>query len=209
MEGVHILVSGLALKSSSTGITGAATPQGNLAATAIAVSQSGHDFQYAATEHGYIIGIINVRGQNTYQQGLRRHWSRSTRYDFYMPVFQALGEQAVLNQEIYCDGSGPTGNDGAVFGYQERWGEYRYVPSMITGLFRSTYSAPLDFWHLAQKFTALPTLGQTFIEENPPVDRINAVSSDVGKQFFIDMLFQVTVARPLPMYSVPGMIDHF
>ena len=200
-----IVINGIP-QTSATGLTGSSTPAGNLSATGTMLSVSGHDFRYAATEHGYIIGLVNVRGENTYQQGLRRHWSRSTRYDFYFPVFAHLGEQSVLNKEIYCDGSA---NDANVFGYQERFGEMRYSPSMITGLFRSTSSGTLDLWHLAQKFTSLPTLNQTFIEENPPVDRVIAVPSSTGKQFLLDTLFEVTAVRPLPMYGVPGLIDHF
>lgn len=200
-----IVINGVA-QTSATGITGASTPAGNLSATGTMISTSGHDFRYAATEHGYIIGLINVRGENTYQQGLRRHWSRTTRYDFYFPVFSHLGEQAVLNKEIFCDGSA---NDANVFGYQERFGEMRYAPSQITGLFRSTNAQPLDIWHLAQKFTTLPTLNQTFIEENPPVDRVIAVPSSTGKQLLLDTLFDVSAVRPLPMYGVPGLVDHF
>ena len=126
--------------------------------------------------------------------------------DFYFPVFAHLGEQAVLNKEIYIRGDA---NDNAVFGYQERFGEMRYHPSMITGLFRSTAATSLDIWHLAQRFTSLPTLNQTFIEENPPVDRVIAVPSSTGKQLLLDTLFDVTAVRPLPMYGVPGLIDHF
>lgn len=200
-----IVVNGVA-QTSATGITGAATPAGNLSATGTMISVNGHDFRYAATEHGYIIGLINVRGENTYQQGLRKHWSRLTRYDFYFPVFSHLGEQGVLNKEIYCDGSA---NDSAVFGYQERFGEMRYHPSMVTGLFRSTAAGTLDLWHLAQKFTALPTLNQTFIEEKPPVDRVIAVPASTGKQLLLDTLFEVIAVRPLPMYGVPGLVDHF
>lgn len=201
-----IVVNGVA-QTSATGLTGSATPAGNLSATATMVTQSGHDFRYAATEHGYIIGVANVRGENTYQQGLRRHWSRLTRYEFYYPVFSHLGEQGVLNKEIYCTGN--TTQDNAVFGYQERYGEMRYAPSQITGLFRSTSAGTLDLWHLAQRFTSLPTLNQTFIEENPPVDRVIAVPSSTGKQLLMDCLFEVSAVRPLPMYGVPGMIDHF
>lgn len=200
-----IVVNGVA-QTSATGLTGGSTPAGNLAATGTMISVGGHDFRYAATEHGYIIGLVNVRGENTYQQGLRRHWSRSTRYDFYWPVFAHLGEQAVLNKEIYVRGDA---NDDLVFGYQERFGEMRYHPSMVTGLFRSTSAGTLDLWHLAQRFTSLPTLNQTFIEENPPVDRVIAVPSSTGKQLLLDTLFDVTAVRPLPMYGVPGMIDHF
>lgn len=200
-----IVVNGVA-QTSATGLTGSATPAGNLSATGTMISVNGHDFRYAATEHGYIIGLINVRGENTYQQGLRRHWSRSTRYDYYFPVFAHLGEQAVLNKEIYIRGDA---NDNLVFGYQERFGEMRYHPSMVTGLFRSTASGTLDLWHLAQRFSSLPTLNQTFIEENPPVDRVIAVPSSTGKQLLLDTLFEVTAVRPLPMYGVPGLIDHF
>lgn len=200
-----IVINGV-VQTSATGITGAATPAGNLSATGTMISVGGHDFRYAATEHGYIIGLCNVRGENTYQQGLRRHWSRKTRYDFYFPVFAHLGEQAVLNQEIYCTGDT---TDTGVFGYQERFGEMRYHPSQISGLFRSTAAGTLDIWHLAQKFTSLPTLNQTFIEENPPVNRVIAVPSSTGKQLLLDTLFDVIAVRPLPMYGVPGFVDHF
>jgi hypothetical protein len=134
-------------------------------------------------------------------------WSRSTRYDFYFPAFAMLGEQAILNKEIYVKGDS---NDSNVFGYQERWAEYRYNPSLITSLFRSTASGTLDGWHLAQKFTSLPTLNDTFIKESPPVDRILAVGAAAnGQQFLCDTFFRNRVARPMPMYSVPGLIDHF
>lgn len=199
-----IVVNGVPQTSATSGQP---TPAGNLSATATMITQNGHDFRYSASEHGYIIGLANVRGENTYQQGLRRHWSRATRYEFYYPVFSHLGEQSVLNKEIYCTGN--TTQDNAVFGYQERFGEMRYAPSQITGLFRSTSAGTLDLWHLAQRFTALPTLNQTFIEENPPVDRVIAVPASTGKQLLMDCLFEVTAVRPLPMYGVPGMIDHF
>lgn len=200
-----IVVNGV-VQTSATGVTGGSTPAGNLSATGTMISVGGHDFRYAATEHGYIIGLVNVRGENTYQQGLRRHWSRSTRYDYYFPAFAQLGEQAVLNKEIYVRGDA---NDNLVFGYQERYGEMRYHPSMVTGLFRSTTTGTIDIWHLAQRFTTLPTLNNTFIEENPPVDRVIAVPASTGKQFLLDTLFEVNAVRPLPMYGVPGMLDHF
>lgn len=134
-------------------------------------------------------------------------WSRSTRYDFYFPAFAMLGEQSILNKEIYCDGSA---NDAAVFGYQERWAEYRYNPSMITGLFRSTSAGTIDGWHLAQKFTSLPTLNTTFIQDTPPVSRVVAVGAAAnGQQFIFDSFFNVKAARPMPLFSVPGLIDHF
>jgi hypothetical protein len=193
-------------QTSATSVTGSATPQGNLAAMGTALAQ-GHGFTYAAQEHGYIIGLVSVRADLTYQQGLPKMWSRSTRYDFYFPVFATLGEQAVLNKEIYVQG---TSDDNNVFGYQERWAEYRYKPSQITGLMKSTSSGTIDAWHYAQKFTSLPTLNATFIQETPPIDRTTAVGSAAnGQQFLMDAFFDCKMARPMPMYSVPGLIDHF
>lgn len=192
-------------QTSATGVTGGSTPAGNLNAVGTALAR-GHGFTQSFTEHGIIIGLVSVRADLNYQQGLRKMWSRSTRYDFYFPVFANLGEQAVLNKEIYCDGSA---NDSLVFGYQERWGEYRYNPSLITGLFRSTTSGTLDVWHLAQRFNSLPTLNSTFIQDTPPVSRVVAVSPVVGKEFLFDAFIDIKAARPLPMYSVPGLIDHF
>jgi hypothetical protein len=193
-------------QTSATNVTGGTTPQGNLAAYGVGLAVN-HGFTYAATEHGYILGMVCVRADLTYQQGLNRMWSRSTRYDFYFPAFATLGEQAVLNKEIYCVG---TSQDNNVFGYQERWAEYRYKPSQITGLFRSTAAGTLDAWHLAQRFTSLPTLNSTFISETPPVDRVVAIGANAnGKQFLFDAFFDIKQARPMPMYSVPGLIDHF
>ncbi|HAN48980.1 MAG TPA: phage capsid protein, partial [Nitrospira sp.] len=193
-------------QTSGTGQTGQTTPLGTLAAVGTSVAHN-HGFTQSFTEHGFIIGLVNVRADLTYQQGLRKMWSRSTRYDFYFPVFSHLGEQAVLNKEIYIDGSA---NDNLVFGYQERWAEYRYSPSQVSGLFRSTAAGTLDAWHLAQKFTSLPVLGQTFIEETPPLSRVLAVGGAAnGAQIIFDSFFNMQVARPMPLYSVPGMIDHF
>lgn len=180
------------------------SPQATLAAFGTASAQNG--FSQSFTEHGYILGLVSVRADLTYQQGLRRHWSRSTRFDYYFPAFAHLGEQAVLNKEIYATGE-PADNN--VFGYQERWAELRYTPSEITGLFRSTAPQPIDQWHLAQNFGALPTLNDAFITENPPMDRVLAVSSETGKQFLADFFFRINAVRPLPVYSVPGLIDHF
>ena len=150
---------------------------------------------------------MSVRADLTYQQGLRRLWSRLTRYDFYFPAFAMLGEQNVLNKEIYCDGSA---NDANTFGYQERWAEYRYNPSQITGLMRSTSAGTIDAWHLSQKFLSLPTLAATFIQDTPPVSRVVAVGAAAnGQQLLFDAFFDMKVARPMPMYSVPGLIDHF
>jgi len=193
-------------QTSATGLTAGTSPQGNLAAFGTALAYN-HGFTYNATEHGVLIGLVSVRADLTYQQGLSRMWSRSTRYDFYFPAFATLGEQAVLNKEIYCTG---TADDNNVFGYQERWAEYRYKPSQITGLFRSTAAGTLDAWHLAQRFGTLPTLNATFIQETPPVDRVVAIGASAnGKQFLFDAFFNVRQARPMPMYSVPGLIDHF
>jgi hypothetical protein len=193
-------------QTSATSVTGSATPQGNLAAMGTALAQ-GHGFTYAAQEHGYIIGLVSVRADLTYQQGLPKMWSRSTRYDFYFPVFASLGEQAVLNKEIYVQG---TADDNNVFGYQERWAEYRYKPSQITSLMKSTSAGTIDAWHYAQRFTSLPTLNSTFIQETPPVARTTAVGTAAnGQQFLMDAFFDCKMARPMPMYSVPGLIDHF
>lgn len=179
------------------------TPQGNLSAIGTA-SISRHGFSKSFTEHGYIIGLVNVRADLTYQQGLAKMWSRRTRFDFYWPALAHLGEQAVLNKEIYFQNLAA---DELVFGYQERYAEYRFKPSRITSIFRSTAAGTLDVWHLAQKFTTLPVLNQTFIEESPPIDRIVAVPSE--PDFLADFHFSLRCARPMPVYSVPGLIDHF
>jgi hypothetical protein len=193
-------------QTSGTSASGTTTPLGTLAAMGTALAHN-HGFTYSATEHGVILGLVAVRADLTYQQGLARMWSRSTRYDFYFPAFATLGEQAVLNKEIYVRGDA---NDNSVFGYQERWAEYRYYPSRISGLFRSTASGTIDNWHLAQRFTSLPTLNTSFIQDTPPVDRIVAVGAAAnGKQFIFDSFFDCKKARPMPMYSVPGLIDHF
>ena len=193
-------------QTSQTGLTGGTTPLGTLSAYGT-MTAHGHGFTQSFTEHGHIIGLANIRADITYQQGLRKMWSRSTRYDFYFPAFAHLGEQAILNQEIYCLGNGAT-SDTLTFGYQERWAEYRYMPSQITGAFRSTYATPLDAWHLAEKFTALPTLSATFIVANAPVARVSAVPL-ANTHFIFDGFFNVKTTRPMPLYSVPGLIDHF
>lgn len=194
-------------QTSGSGATGTTAPLGTLGAMGTSLVQ-GHGFSQSFVEHGMIIGLVNVRADLTYQQGLHKMWSRQTRYDFYFPVFAHLGEQAVLNKEIYVTGN--TDQDNGVFGYQERWAEYRYRPSQITGQFRSTYANTLDGWHLAQKFSNLPALNADFIQDNPPIDRILAVGDRaLGSQFYFDAFFDVVKVRPLPMYSVPGLIDHF
>jgi hypothetical protein len=193
-------------QTSGTGQTGQTTPLGQLSGYVTALSK-GAGFTYSATEHGYIVGLVSVRADLSYQQGLRKMWSRSTRYDFYFPVFAMLGEQSVANREIYLTGLAADAN---VFGYQERWAEYRYLPSMITGLFRSTASGTIDAWHAAQRFTVLPTLNNTFIEDTPPISRLVAVGAAAnGQQFLFDSFFDVKTARAMPLYSVPGLVDHF
>lgn len=178
--------------------------QGNLAAFGT-LSARGHGFSRSFEEHGYIIGILRVRADLTYQRGLDRLWSRSTRYDFAYPVFAHIGEQAVLSKELYCDG---TGDDDDVFGYQERYAEYRYKRSMITGQFRSTAATPLDYWHLSQDFdTTRPLLDETFITEDPPIDRVIAVPSE--PHFMLDAFIKMTSARPLPVYSIPTLGGRF
>lgn len=180
------------------------SPQANLSAFAVATNGRGNGFSKSFTEHGWIIGLVNVRADLTYQQGINRMWTRSTKFDMYWPTFAFLGEQAVLNKEIYAQGN--TDDDG-VFGYQERYAEYRYAPSQVTGKFRSTYAQSLDSWHLAQKFDNLPKLSPEFIVDNPPIDRVVAVPSE--PQFLLDCWFNLSCVRPMPVYGVPGLMDHF
>lgn len=179
------------------------TPQGNLAAFGV-YADSKHAFTKSFVEHCVILGLVNVRADLNYQQGLNRMFSRQTRFDFYWPALAHLGEQAVLNKEIYAQGNA---TDDDVFGYQERWAEYRYKPSLITGKFRSTDPQSLDVWHLAQKFDNLPALNATFIEDNPPVSRVVAVQNE--PQFLFDSYMKLKCVRPMPVYSVPGLVDHF
>lgn len=183
--------------------TDTTSPQGNLAAYGV-LGDRVNGFTKSFVEHGYIIGLVNVRADLTYQQGLNRMWSRQTRFDFYWPALAHLGEQAVLNKEIYAQGNA---QDDEVFGYQERWAEYRYFPSQITGKFRSTYDQSLDVWHLAQEFGELPKLNAEFIVDNPPVSRVLAVQNE--PQILLDCYFSLNCVRPMPIYSVPGLVDHF
>lgn len=185
-----------------TGPTTTESPQGNLAAFATFSDTTG--FVRSFTEHGIIIGLLSVRADLTYQQGLDRMWSRSTRFDHYWPALAHLGEQAVLRKEIYSDG---TAADDDVFGYQERYAEYRYKPSHLTGKFRSSDPQSLDAWHLAQDFESPPTLSAEFITEDVPIDRVVAVPSE--PHFIMDSYINMQCARPMPVYSVPGLIDHF
>lgn len=180
------------------------SPQGNLAAMGTMLAKR-NGFTASFTEHCLIIGFACVRADLNYQQGLNRMWSRRTRFDFYWPALSHIGEQAVLQKEIYA--TGVPAEDDTVFGYQERYAEYRYKPSQITGLFRSSNPVSLDAWHLAQDFATAPVLDAQFIQENPPVDRIVAVPSE--PHFIFDAHFKMRCARPMPVYGVPGMIDHF
>lgn len=194
-----------------TSSTNDTTPQGNLAAYGVG-SDVFHGFNRSFTEYGCIIGFVSVRADLTYQQGLNRAWFRKSRFDFYYPVFSHLGEQTVLNKEIYAQGPSvkdAVGNviDEQVFGYQERFAEYRYKPSMITGIMRSTAPQSLDVWHLSQKFENLPKLNAEFIQDNPPVARAVAVQNE--PQFIFDAYFKMKCARPMPVYSVPSLVDHF
>ena len=175
------------------------TPQGNLSAFAFGSSDK-HGFSKSFTEHCLIIGLVNVRADLTYQQGIPRMFSRKTRYDFYWPALANLGEQSILNKEIYAQG---TSDDDNVFGYQERNAEYRYYPSKVTGLFRSSHPQSLDVWHLSQEFSSLPVLNDEFISDNPPIERLVAVQNE--PQFLLDCLFDMRCTRPMPLYSVPGL----
>ncbi len=179
------------------------TPQGNLSAYGVG-ADSFHGFSKSFTEHGYIIGLVNVRADLSYQQGLNRMWSRRQRLDYYFPALAHLGEQAILNKEIYAQG---TDADDKVFGYQERYAEMRYYPSQITGKMRSTYAQPLDIWHLAQKFDNLPTLSSQFIQDNPPIKRV--LANQAEPEFLLDSWITLKSIRPMPVYSVPGLVDHF
>lgn len=195
-------------QNSASNLTGGSTPLGTLGAMATCV-EGNSGFSSAFVEHGFVFCLGMVRADLTYQQGLRRMWSRLTRVDHYEPVFAHLGEQAVLNKEIYCVGGAAGGQDDGVFGYQERWAEYRTFPNQITGLFRSTAASTLDPWHAAQKFTSLPTLNSTFIQEIPPMARILAGSVAAGTQFLLDSFFDGRITRAMPLYSNPGFIDRF
>lgn len=196
-------------QTSATSVTGSTTPVGSLAAQSLVNGR--HTFTYHAPEHGWIIGLVQVRAELTYQQGLPRKWTRLTRYDHYIPVFANLGEQAIRNDEIYCLGAGGTsdGADGLTFGYQERWSEYRYRPGLITGLMRSTTTPNVDEWHLSQQFSSRPALNSTFMADTPPLSRVLAGGAGVnGQQIIFDSLFKIKNTRLMPMFSVPGMMDH-
>ena len=187
-----------------TSATDSTSPQGNLSAYGVTAAKF-HGFTKSFVEHGYIIGFVSARADLTYQQGVNKMWLRSTVYDFYWPTFAHLGEQAIELREIYAQG---TQDDTIVFGYQERYAEYRYKPSQITGKFRSSVTdGNLDVWHLSQFFSNAPTLNEEFIMENPPIKRIVAVQDE--PEFLLDIGFRYTTVRPMPMFGTPGLVDHF
>lgn len=190
------------------------SPQGNTAAYSLTTDRHS-DFTRSFTEHGTILGVMVARYDHTYQQGLERQFSRKTRFDYYFPVFAHLGEQAIKNKEIYLQSDSVVGDTGEpendeVFGYQEAWAEYRYKPSHVTGEMRSAAYLSLDSWHLADDYSALPTLSDGWIREDKRnVDRVLAVSSGLSDQLFCDIFFNEKVTRPMPLYSIPGLIDHY
>jgi hypothetical protein len=187
-----------------TSATNDTSPQGNLSAYGVTAAKF-HGFTKSFVEHGYVFGFVCARADLTYQQGVNKMWLRSTVYDFYWPTFAHLGEQAIELREIYAQGSEA---DTTVFGYQERYAEYRYKPSQITGKFRSSVTGGnLDVWHLSQFFKNAPTLNEEFITENPPIERIVAVPSE--PEFLLDIGFRYTTVRPMPMFGTPGLVDHF
>jgi hypothetical protein len=181
-------------------------PVGRLVGNGHYVDQNG--FRQSFTEHGVVIGLACVRADLNYQKGMERMWSRLTRYDFYWPALAHLGEQSILNSEIFYQGNA---NDQLTFGYQERYAEYRYKPSMITGRFRSNSATPLDIYHFAENFAALPALNATFIADatQTTLNRAIAVQASTEPQLIMDMYFDYKCARPMPVFSVPGLIDHF
>lgn len=185
--------------------TEGSTPQGN--PVGLSLTTDNHsDFTKSFTEHGFIIGVMVARYDHTYQQGLDRMFSRKSRFDYYWPVFANIGEQAVYNKEIYAQG---TAEDDEVFGYQEAWADYRYRPNRVTGEMRSSYAQSLDVWHLGDDYSKLPSLSDSWIREDKTnVDRVLAVQSTVSNQLFADIYVENRCTRPMPMYSIPGLIDH-
>ena len=185
-----------------TSATDTTSPQGNTAAFSM-TTMSRNMATYSATEHGFILGLAAVRVDHSYQQGLPRMWTRSTRFSYYDPMLANLGEQAVLNQEIYAQGNA---QDEEVFGYQEAWADYRYRINMITGEMRSTYSKTLDAWHYADKYDKLPKLSSDWIKEGTEnIDRTIAVQSEKSRQFICNFYFDQTWTRAMPIYSLPGL----
>lgn len=188
-----------------SGTQSGTTPQGTVVGQSLTTDKHS-DFTKSFTEHGLIIGVMVARYDHTYQQGLNRLWSRKDKFDFYWPVFANIGEQAIKNKEIFAQGND---KDNEVFGYQEAWAEYRYKANMVTGEMRSAYAQSLDVWHLADNYSTLPSLSDSWIREDKAnIDRVLAVTSAVSNQFFADIYVKNYCTRPMPMYSVPGLIDH-
>ena len=182
------------------------TPQGNTAAFSLTGANE-HMFTKSFTEHGYIIGLVTVRTQHTYQNGIEKMWSRKNRFDFYYPALANIGEQAILNKELYF--SSYKGHNDEVFGYQEAWAEYRYKPSRVSGAMRSTYDQSLDIWHYADYYKTYPKLSNEWIQETAVnIDRTLAIPSSLEDQFIADFAFKVKTTRPMPVYSIPGLLDH-
>lgn len=191
-----------------TSPTAGSDPQAQLAAYATAAAGGNKiGFTKSFVEHGYVIGLMSARADITYQQGLERFWSRETRYDFFWPKLQEMGEQAILMKEIYATGTGGGAADDQVFGYQERYADYRYKPSRIQGQFRSTFATSLDFWHMAEEFSSAPSLNDTFIQSTTPIARAIAVPSE--PDLLIDLWFKYKHARPMLTYSVPSSLGRF
>ncbi|ALS03455.1 VP1 [Gokushovirus WZ-2015a] len=192
------------IQQSGTG-TASETPQGTVVGMSL-TTDSHSDFTKSFTEHGFIIGVMCARYDHTYQQGLERMWSRKDKFDYYWPVFANIGEQGIKNKEIYAQG---TAQDDQIFGYQEAWADYRYKPNRVTGEMRSAYKQSLDVWHLADDYAKLPSLSSEWIvEDKTNIDRVLAVTSQISNQFFADIYVKNYCTRPLPMYSIPGLIDH-
>lgn len=192
------------IQQSGTG-TASETPQGTVVGMSL-TTDSHSDFTKSFTEHGFIIGVMCARYDHTYQQGLERMWSRKDKFDYYWPVFANIGEQGIKNKEIFAQGNA---KDDEIFGYQEAWADYRYKPNRVTGEMRSAYKQSLDVWHLADDYTQLPSLSSEWIiEDKKNIDRVLAVTSELSNQFFADIYVKNYCTRPMPMYSIPGLIDH-
>lgn len=192
------------IQQSGTG-TASETPQGTVVGMSL-TTDSHSDFTKSFTEHGFIIGVMCARYDHTYQQGLERMWSRKDKFDYYWPVFANIGEQGIKNKEIFAQGNA---KDDEIFGYQEAWADYRYKPNRVTGEMRSVYKQSLDVWHLADDYAQLPSLSSEWIvEDKKNIDRVLAVTSELSNQFFADIYVKNYCTRPMPMYSIPGLIDH-
>ena len=198
-----------------TSSTDAVSPQGNTAAFSCTVNTEEDLFTHSFTEHGTLIGLACIRTDHTYQQGINRMWSRKKWTDFYVPQLANLGEVPILNKELYAQGTNVLDSDGnivddQVFGYQEAWADYRYMPSRVSGEMRSSYAQSLDAWHYADDYSTLPTLSSGWIDETENnIDRTISVQHTTANQFFGDFYFDPVYVRPMPVYSIPAMLNHF